>query len=62
MAVTRILDNDQRGIMLFSRDNGIAFSFPIEDWKMLQSLFRRAWQSPEVAAAWDILSYEYGEL
>ncbi|MGB6742106.1 MAG: hypothetical protein WBE38_00515 [Terracidiphilus sp.] len=62
MAVTRILDNDQRGVMLFSRDNGIAFSFPIDDWKMLQSLFRRAWQSAEVAAAWDILSYEYGEL
>jgi hypothetical protein len=61
-AWTGILDDDERGVTLFSRDSGIMFSFPMDDWKALQSLFRRAWQSPEVAAAWDILSYEYGKL
>jgi len=62
IAVNRTSDNKQYGIMFFFHDNGSTFSWPIDDWKMLQSLFWRAWQSPEVAAAWDILSYEYGEL
>jgi len=62
VAWTGLLDNDRRGVTLFSRDGGITFSFPVDDWKVLQNLFRRAWQSSEVAAAWDILSCEYGEL
>jgi hypothetical protein len=62
VAWTGLLDNDERAVTLFSRDSGIRFSFPMDDWKVLQNLFRRAWQSPEVAAAWDILSDEYGEL
>ena len=61
-AWTGILDNNERGVTLFSGDSGIMFSFPMEDWKALQDLFRRAWQSSEVAVAWDILSFEYGEL
>jgi hypothetical protein len=62
MAWTGILENEQRGVTLGSRGSGVMFSFPMDDWKALQSLFRRAWQSPEVAAAWDTLSYEYGEI
>ena len=62
MTVIGSVDNSPRAVTLLSRDNGIGFSFRMEDWKTMQSLFRRAWQSPAVAAAWESLSYEYGEL
>lgn len=62
MAVIGSVDNHPRAVTLLSRDNGIGFSFPIEDWKAMQTLFRRAWQAPAIAAAWESLSYEYGEL
>jgi hypothetical protein len=43
-------------------DNGISFVFPMENWKSIQNLFRRAWQSPDVMQAWDTLAQEYGEM
>ncbi len=42
--------------------NGITFGFSSEEWKALRELFRRAWEVPEIRAAWDILSLDYGEL
>ncbi|MFP5236009.1 MAG: hypothetical protein ACLGSD_08900 [Acidobacteriota bacterium] len=62
MALAGSVDNNPRAVTLLSRDNGIGFSFPIEEWKTMQSLFQRAWQAPAIAAAWESLSYEYGEL
>jgi hypothetical protein len=62
MAYTGIMETEERGVSFASRENGISFSFPIQDWKAIQSLFRRAWQSPEVASTWGALVLEYGEL
>lgn len=61
-AFTGIMENEERGVMFGSRENGIAFSVPIDDWKTIRSLFQRAWQSAEVVSAWDALVFEYGEL
>jgi hypothetical protein len=38
------------------------FIFPKDDWELLQKLFRRAWEKPDVKLLWDDLSLEYGEL
>jgi hypothetical protein len=56
------LESEARGVQFGSRENGISFSIPLDGWKALQSLFRRAWQSPEVASAWQALVFEFGEL
>ena len=61
-AFSGILENEERGVQFGSRENGISFSIPLDGWKALQSLFRRAWQSPEVASAWQALVFEFGEL
>lgn len=42
--------------------NGITFGFSEKEWKLVQGLFRRAWEIPEVRMAWDELALEYGEL
>ena len=42
--------------------NGITFGFSEKEWKSVQTLFRRAWEIPEVRMAWDELALEYGEL
>ena len=42
--------------------NGITFGFSAEEWKAVRELFRRAWEMPEVRAAWDVLILDYGEL
>ena len=42
--------------------NAITFGFSVEEWKAVRELFRKAWEAPEVCAAWDILSLDYGEL
>jgi len=61
-AFSGILESEARGVQFGSRENGISFSIPLDGWKALQSLFRRAWQSPEVASAWQALVFEFGEL
>jgi hypothetical protein len=61
-AHTEILENDERGVFFFARENGITFGFPMEHWQAIQNLFRRAWQAPEVRRLWDALAREYGEL
>jgi len=61
-AHTEILENDERGVFFFARENGITFGFPMEHWQSIRSLFRRAWQAPEVRRLWDALALEYGEL
>jgi hypothetical protein len=42
--------------------NGITFGFSEKEWRAVQTLFRRAWELPEVRMAWDELALEYGEL
>jgi len=55
------MENEERGVSFRSSENGISFNFSMDQWKSIQSLFRRAWQSPEVAGAWEALVLEYGE-
>jgi hypothetical protein len=50
------------GVMFRARENGIAFAFRAEDWRAIRSLFRRAWQAPEVRRLWDAQADQYGEL
>src|SRR4029078_1250041 len=45
-----------------ANDNGITFGFSSDEWSVLHSLFRRAWESQDVQRAWDHLTLEYGEL
>ena len=61
-AHTEILENNERGVFFFARENGITFGFPMEHWKSIQNLFRRAWQAPEVIRTWEAQALEYGEL
>jgi hypothetical protein len=61
-AHTEILEDGERGVFFFARENGITFGFPMEHWQSIRNLFRRAWQAPEVHRLWDALAIEYGEL
>ena len=61
-AHTEILENDERGVFFFARENGITFGFPMEHWQSIRKLFQRVWQAPEVRRLWDALAREYGEL
>jgi hypothetical protein len=61
-AHTAILENEDRGVFFFARENGIAFRFPMEHWQSIRNLFRRAWQAPEVIHTWEAQMLEYGEL
>jgi hypothetical protein len=45
-----------------AHDNGITFTFSLEEWNAVDALFRRAWQMPEIRRAWEALTMEYGEL
>lgn len=45
-----------------AHDNGITFGFSVEEWIAVQKLFRRAWESQDIQAAWNRLTVEYGEL
>jgi hypothetical protein len=45
-----------------AHDNGITFGFTVKEWAALNTLFRRAWNLPEVRRAWGALALEYGEL
>jgi len=62
IAWTGIMENEERGVSFRSSENVISFNFPMDQWKLIRSLYRRAWQSSEVASAWDALVLEYGEL
>ena len=42
--------------------NGITFGFSEDEWNIVQKLFRRAWDVPEIQATWAALTMEYGEL
>jgi hypothetical protein len=57
-----ITETQEFDVNFCARDNGISFVFPMEHWKSIQNLFRRAWQSPDVMQAWDTLAQEYGEM
>ncbi len=61
-AHTAIVENEQRGVFFFARENGIAFRFPMEHWQSIRNLFRRAWQAPEVIHTWEAQMLEYGEM
>jgi len=57
-----ITENQEFDVNFCACDNGVSFVFPMEHWKFIQNLFRRAWQSPDVMQAWDTLALEYGEM
>jgi len=57
-----IMEDQDFTVNFCACDNGISFVFPMEHWKSIQDLFRRAWQSPDVTQAWDTLAQEYGEM
>ena len=61
-AINMIMENEELNVSFCARENGISFSFAMEHWKAIRSLFRRAWQTPEVVSAWETLALEYGEL
>jgi hypothetical protein len=61
-AINMIMENEELNVEFCARENGISFSFPMQHWKAIRSLFRRAWQAPEVVGAWETLAEEYGEL
>jgi hypothetical protein len=61
-AHTAILENEERGVFFFARENGITFRFPMAHWQSIRNLFRRAWQAPEVIHTWEAQVLEYGEL
>jgi hypothetical protein len=61
-AFVEIMENEDLHVSFCARENGISFSFPIEHWKSIRNLFRRAWQSSDVSRAWEILGLEYGEM
>jgi hypothetical protein len=50
------------GVWFRAFDNGITCGFPPEGWSAVRTLFRRAWELPEIRLAWDALALEYGEL
>jgi hypothetical protein len=62
LASTWLDEAEKVGVEFRSRDNGIALTFRHDDWQAIKSLFRRAWQAPEVRRLWDALAREYGEL
>jgi hypothetical protein len=45
-----------------AHDNGITLGFTVTEWTTIQTLFKRAWDLPDVQLAWDRLTLEYGEL
>ena len=61
-AINMIMENEELNVAFCARENGISFSFPMEHWEVIRSLFRRAWQSPDVVSVWEALALEYGEL
>jgi hypothetical protein len=61
-AHTAILEDEERGVFFFARENGITFRFPMEHWQSIRNLFRRAWLAPEVIHTWEAQVLEYGEL
>jgi hypothetical protein len=46
---------------LWFRAGAVSFGFTPNEWKSLNVLFDRAFQDPDIAAAWDVLGQEYGE-
>lgn len=62
-AYTELMENcEDLAVSFRAYGNGITFSFPVADWQSICNLFRRAWQSPEVARLWGEQMLEYGEL
>lgn len=60
--INMIMENEELNVSFCARENGISFSFPVEHWKAIRTLFQRAWQSPDVVSAWETLALEYGEM
>jgi hypothetical protein len=45
-----------------AHENGITVGFSSEEWTVVRTLFRRAWESPDIQQAWDRLTLDYGAL
>jgi hypothetical protein len=50
-----------REIWFRAHSNGVSFGFTVEEWRTVHTLFRRAWELPDIRVAWDALLREYGE-
>ncbi len=50
------------GVWFRAQDNGITVGVSPKDWKLLHAAFLRAWDVPDIRAAWIALAVEYGEL
>jgi len=55
-------ENKGKDYWFRAHQNGITFGLSEKEWKLVQALFRRAWELPEIRMAWDALTLEYGEL
>lgn len=54
---------EQCGVVWFrAQDNRITVGVSAQDWKSVHTLFLRAWDMPDIRAAWNALAVEYGEL
>jgi hypothetical protein len=51
-----------REIWFRAHDNGVSFGFTVAEWRLVHTLFRRAWDLPDIRVAWEALLDEYGEL
>lgn len=45
-----------------AQSNGISFGFSLPEWESIRTLFRRAWEMPELQRAWQEGAQAYGEL
>ena len=60
--VTSPTAKDVSEIWFRAHDNGVSFGFTVKEWRTVHTLFRRAWELPDIRRAWDALLLEYGEL
>jgi hypothetical protein len=61
--ITSPTDTDVSEIWFRAHDNGVSLGLTAADeWRTVDRLLRRAWEVPDIRAAWDSLSREYGEL
>jgi hypothetical protein len=45
-----------------AHENGITFGVSADEWTAMRTLFRRAWELPDIQLAWDRLTLDYGAL
>lgn len=59
---TAELKNSELQVWFRAQSNGISFGFSPSEWESIRTLFRRAWEMPELQRAWQEGAQAYGEL